>query len=107
MIGDRYHGRAKKTLYYKCTKFNKGKLSANNYATSYWVVVMKNLFFAVLFTTTSTVTVTTSKGISSTTTAQEFPENVTTEEVQNIESQSGKHSLDEIDLFSPTAAPEK
>ena len=107
MIGNRYRGRAKKTLYYKCTKFNKGKPNANGYSTSYWVIIMRNLFFAVLFTTTSTVTVTTSKGVSSTTTAQEFPENVTTEEVQDIESQSGKHSLDEIDLFSPTAAPKK
>lgn len=67
---------------------------------------MKNIFFAILFATTTTVT-TTTKGVTSSdkSVQKEFPENETTEEVKDLEQMQGKHSLDEIDLFSPTAAP--
>lgn len=65
---------------------------------------MKNILLAVLFATTTTTT-TTTKGLTSVTEQKEFPENETEQEIQDLEQMRPKHSLDEIELFSPTAAP--
>ncbi len=66
---------------------------------------MKSILFAVLFATTTTITTTTKSVNSSITEQKIFPENETSEEVRSLEEAQGEHGLDEINLFSPTAAP--